>query len=64
MTSTRSRDSWDDFGDLDDEILPDPGEFDTETEVSCPHCGEVVTVGLDPGSGAAQDYVDDCEVCC
>lgn len=40
------------------------GVADTEAEVVCPYCGEVVELGLDPGSGAQQEYVEDCEVCC
>ncbi len=35
-----------------------------ETEVTCPYCGETVTMVLDPASGSEQDYVEDCEVCC
>jgi transposase-like protein len=35
-----------------------------ETEVTCPYCGETVTIVLDPSSGSEQDYVEDCEVCC
>ncbi len=38
--------------------------LDEETEVLCPYCGERVTIVLDPASGAEQDYVEDCEVCC
>jgi len=34
------------------------------THQSCPWCGEPVTLVLDPGSGASQEYVEDCEVCC
>ena len=26
--------------------------------------GEAVEIALDPGGGAHQDYVEDCEVCC
>ena len=33
-------------------------------EVTCPHCGEMVTIVLDPGGGDRQEYVEDCEVCC
>jgi hypothetical protein len=32
--------------------------------VYCPYCNETVEIALDPGSGAAQEYVEDCEVCC
>lgn len=42
----------------------DADSWDTEAEVSCPYCGEGVTIGLDPGGGRVQAYVEDCEVCC
>jgi hypothetical protein len=42
----------------------DSDTYDTEAEVNCPYCGEVVTIGLDPGSGPVQVYVEDCQVCC
>jgi hypothetical protein len=32
--------------------------------VVCPYCGESVELLLDPGGGALQEYVEDCEVCC
>jgi hypothetical protein len=38
--------------------------LDTESEVACPYCGERVVIGLDPGGGATQEYVEDCQVCC
>ena len=57
-----------DAGDDDTEDLegrpPDEVVLDTEAEVSCPYCGETVVLGLDPGGGAAQEYVEDCQVCC
>lgn len=40
------------------------GTADTEAAVICPYCAEDVTIALDPGSGAAQSYVEDCPVCC
>ena len=40
------------------------GVADTGSEAVCPYCGEVVDLILDPGSGARQDYVEDCPVCC
>jgi len=49
---------------LDDEFPLGDGTADTEAEVSCPYCGEVNEIGVDPGSGAIQDYVEDCQVCC
>lgn len=49
----------------------DPEEFelgdgtaDTETTIFCPHCGEENEIAVDPGSGASQEYVEDCQVCC
>jgi len=50
---------WSDQGDW-----LDASTLDSEAEVSCPHCGEVVEIALDPGGGDSQDYVQDCEVCC
>lgn len=40
------------------------GTADLESLVACPYCGQTVDVGLDPGSGAAQEYIEDCQVCC
>lgn len=40
------------------------GTADMEAEVRCPYCGEVVVVAVDPGGGATQRYVEDCQVCC
>ena len=48
----------------DDEYTHADGSADEEAEVACPYCGEVVVVVLDPGSGAEQEYVEDCPVCC
>jgi hypothetical protein len=39
-----------------------PDQF--AAEVMCPHCGELIEITLDPGGGAGQEYVEDCEVCC
>ena len=38
--------------------------LDTEAAVACPYCGEEVVIGLDPGGGTTQEYVEDCQVCC
>ena len=35
-----------------------------EVEVACPSCGEPLAIWLDVGGGAAQHYVEDCQVCC
>jgi hypothetical protein len=37
--------------------------LETTAEVSCPYCGEVITLFLDL-SIATQTYVEDCSVCC
>ena len=50
--------------DLDDEFPLGDGTADTSDLVICPYCGEENTIALDPGSGARQEYVEDCQVCC
>ncbi len=56
-----------DFDDLESRALPD-GDLDAELDdmasVSCPYCGESSELFVDPGGGAIQEYVQDCEVCC
>lgn len=56
----------DDPGDdaLDEDFPLGDGSADGEALVQCPHCAEPVEITLDPGGGAVQDYVEDCEVCC
>lgn len=49
---------------LDDWFPLGDGTADTEADVHCPYCGESVVIGLDPGSGPRQAYVEDCQVCC
>jgi len=49
---------------LDDDFPLGDGTADTEATVVCPYCSESVEITLDPGSGTAQEYVEDCEVCC
>ena len=49
---------------LDEEFPLGDGTADTVAEVVCPYCGEAVEIALDPGSGQAQSYVEDCYVCC
>lgn len=34
-----------------------------EVEVECPYCGELIVLLVDDSAGA-QDYVEDCQVCC
>jgi cysteine-rich CPXCG protein len=37
--------------------------LETTAEVSCPYCGETITVLLDL-SIESQSYIEDCSVCC
>lgn len=32
-------------------------------EISCPYCGEVIEILIDP-SVESQAYIEDCQVCC
>ena len=34
-----------------------------EVEIGCPYCGERITLLVD-GSAGAQEYIEDCQVCC
>jgi hypothetical protein len=52
------------FDDLDAEFPLGDGTADTSQLVICPYCGEENAIALDPGSGARQDYVEDCQICC
>lgn len=49
---------------LEDEFPLGDGTADTAAPAVCPCCGETVELALDPGSGARQEYVEDCPVCC
>ena len=49
---------------LDDDFPLGDGTADTDATVTCPYCAEAVDIGIDPGSGASQEYVEDCPVCC
>lgn len=40
------------------------GTAATVATVYCPYCNEAVEIAIDPGGGASQEYVEDCEVCC
>jgi hypothetical protein len=35
-----------------------------EVEAYCPYCGERVSLWVDEDGGLAQEYVEDCSVCC
>ena len=47
-----------------DEFPLGDGTADTDAVVTCPYCGEENEIAVDPGSGASQSYVEDCQVCC
>ena len=34
-----------------------------ETDISCPYCGETISILVDESVGA-QHYIEDCQVCC
>lgn len=34
-----------------------------ERDITCPYCGETITVLID-GSVPYQEYIEDCQVCC
>lgn len=50
--------------DLEDEFPLGDGTAATGATIICPYCAATVEIVLDPGSGSAQEYVEDCEVCC
>src|SRR5207249_727024 len=54
----------DDADSLEEGEEEDAAALETEADVTCPHCGETMTITLDPGGGRAQEYVEDCQVCC
>lgn len=35
-----------------------------QVDVSCPYCGEPLTLVVDETGGRTQAYVEDCAVCC
>lgn len=57
-------DDLDDDDALDDDFPVGDGVADLSGLVSCPYCGESVEITLDPGGGANQQYIEDCQVCC
>lgn len=50
--------------DLEEGFPLGDGNADTEASVECPCCGAPSEIGLDPGGGSVQEYVEDCEICC
>ena len=62
LAASSAVDVDDDF--LDEEFPLGDGVADTEGQVTCPYCGELNEIALDPGGGPTQEYVEDCQVCC
>ncbi|GJG85376.1 hypothetical protein tb265_05570 [Gemmatimonadetes bacterium T265] len=67
--SPADREPDDDAADGEDVLLDaafplGDGVADVEATVWCPYCGEPTEVAIDPGGGEAQEYVEDCAVCC
>lgn len=56
--------AFDDDPSLDEDFPLGDGVADGTAEVWCPYCGEPNEIALDPGGGAHQVYVEDCQVCC
>jgi hypothetical protein len=54
----------DDADSLEEGGQSGPQSLETEADVTCPFCGETNTIALDPAGGRAQQYVEDCQVCC
>ena len=50
--------------DLDEAFPLGDGTAQTEASVLCPYCHQAAHIGLDPGSGPSQEYIEDCQVCC
>jgi hypothetical protein len=53
-----------DDDDLNEDFPLGDGTADVAATVECPYCWQQVEITLDPGSGARQEYQEDCEVCC
>jgi cysteine-rich CPXCG protein len=49
---------------LDEDFPLGDGTADLAANVVCPYCAEESSIAIDPGSGASQEYVEDCPVCC
>ncbi len=38
--------------------------LESDQELNCPYCGEVISLRVDSTGGRRQFFVTDCEVCC
>ncbi len=53
-----------DFAPSEEDFPLGDGTAESVALILCPYCGEENEVPLDAGSGARQQYVEDCQVCC
>lgn len=42
----------------------EPLDSTSTADAYCPYCGEAVELFVDPGGATAQEYVEDCPICC
>ncbi len=49
---------------LEEDFPLGDGTAETDAAGAVPLLRRVVEIGLDPGSGMVQEYVEDCQVCC
>lgn len=47
-----------------DDDLELAADLNDTAQVSCPYCGEESELMVDVAGGTAQEYVEDCQVCC
>ncbi|MGH7569140.1 MAG: CPXCG motif-containing cysteine-rich protein [Gemmatimonadales bacterium] len=64
MSPSAGAADWSDEAESSEDGDPSDAALDTEAEVTCPHCGDTMSIALDPAGGRAQEYVEDCQVCC
>ena len=38
--------------------------LESDQEINCPYCGEVIGVRVDQTGGSRQYFIIDCEICC
>lgn len=38
--------------------------LESDQDINCPYCGEVIGLRVDQTGGSRQSFVTDCEVCC
>jgi len=38
--------------------------LESDAEINCPYCGELIVIRVDQTGGRRQHFVTDCEICC